>query len=80
MTLFEKPIIKKASDMEFGDIIRVEYGIDGNFCNFVFESCNDYNSGRCTETHFHKIGDNKSDTMYEFNNISKVTYDVIGKE
>lgn len=80
MLKFEKPIIKKASEMERGDIIRVEYGIAGNYCTFVFEICNDYNSGRCTETHFHRINDNKSDTMYEFENISKVTYEVIGKE
>ena len=77
--MFEKPIEKRAAEMQSGDVMLVEYGDYDNWCKFVFESCNASNE-RTTETHFHKIGSTESKTMYEFTNIEKVTYTVIGKE
>jgi len=40
MLRYDKPIIKTAAEMKPGDIFRTEYGDYGNWCEFVFESCN----------------------------------------
>lgn len=35
MIRYEKPIIKKVSEMKSGDVFVTEYGIEGNWCEFV---------------------------------------------
>lgn len=76
---YEKPIIKKAAEMKAGDIFRTEYGDFGNWCEFVFESCNDH-FGRTTETHYHRIGQTESCKCYGMASIDKAEYEVIGRE
>lgn len=79
--MFDKPIVKPASEMKAGDVIRVEYGEYGNFCNLVFESCRSYGEhNNRTETTYHGIYNETSDKFYEFKPIDEVMYEVIGKE
>jgi len=77
---FEKSIFKKASEMKKGDVIRFEYGTYYNWCEAVFESCNPALNGIMTEIHFHWIGSNISEEMYDTDNIDTVTFEVIGVE
>ena len=77
---FEKSIFKKASEMKKGDVIRFEYGAYDNWCKAVFESCNSFQNSEMTEIHFHWIGSNKSEKMYDTNNIDTLKFEVIGVE
>ena len=80
MIRYEKPIIKTAAEMKPGDIFRTEYGDYGNWCEFVFESCNAHLFDT-TETHFHRKGHTQSsETCYSMTNIRKVVYEVVGRE
>ena len=79
MIRYDKPIIKTAAEMKPGDIFRTEYGDYGNWCEFVFESCNKYPCG-FTQTHFHRIGRTQSETCYGSTKIEKHTYVVVGRE
>lgn len=63
MIRYDTPIVKSADEMKPGDIFRCEYGEYGNWCEFVFESCNKYPCG-FTQTHFHRIGRTQSETCY----------------
>ena len=76
MIRYEKSIIKTAAEMKPGDIFRTEYGNYGNWCEFVFESCNAYLFDM-TETHYHNT---QSETCYSMTNIRKVVYEVVGRE
>lgn len=76
---YNKPIIKTAAEMKPGDIFRTEYGDYGNWCEFVFESCNAHLFD-ATETHFHRKGHTQSETCYSMTNIRKVVYEVVGRE
>ena len=78
-TMFEKPIMKKASEMQYGDIFETEYGDYGNFIKAVFESCEPCESDT-TLTRFHYIDCEESIEGYSFTPIEKKTYKVIGKE
>lgn len=79
MIRYDKPIIKTAAEMKPGDIFRTEYGDYGNWCEFVFESCNAHLFD-ATETHFHRIGRTQSETCYGSTKIEKHTYVVVGRE
>lgn len=79
MIRFEKPIIKKASEMERGDIFRTEYGDYGNWCEFVFESYKMHDKN-CIETTYHRIGEKQSKKCYGFIYNHDAEYKVIGKE
>lgn len=79
MIRYDTLIFKPAADMMPGDIFRTQYGEYGNWCEFVFESCNKYPLGM-TETHFHRIGQTQSETCYACTKIDKKIYVVVGKE
>ena len=79
MIRYDKPIIKTAAEMKPGDIFRTEYGDYGNWCEFVFESCNAH-LFYATETLFDIIGHTQSETFYSMTNIHKVVYEVVGRE
>lgn len=80
MIRYDKPIVKNASEIQPGDIFRTEYGDYGNWCEFVFESCNAHLFD-ATETHFHRKGHTtQSETCYSMTDINRVTYTVVGRE
>ena len=72
-------IKKTAKTIQPGDIFRSEYGDYGNFCNFVFVSCQDYGRG-ITEITVRNPVTNCEANIYEINPIDKVTFDVIGRK
>lgn len=79
MIRYDKPIIKKVSEMKFGDVFVTEYGIECNRCKFVFERCESVSKGM-TVTYFHHIGVKNTEKCYEYADINRVTYTVIGRE
>lgn len=79
MIRYDKPIIKSAAEMKPGDIFRTEYGDYDNWCEFVFERCNVHAKG-CTVTFFHCVGKHKTGECYEYKDISRMTYTVVGRE
>lgn len=79
MIRYEKPIIKTAAEMMPGDIFRTEYGDYGNWCELVFVCCGMSVPG-CTMTVFHHIGRKNIKRCYEYTDINRVTYTVIGRE
>lgn len=79
MIRYEKPIIKKVSEMKFGDVFITEYGIEGNWCELVFKRCESCGKGM-TVTFFHRLGVKNTEKCYEYTDINRVTYTVIGRE
>ena len=79
MIKYEKPIIKTAAQMKPGDIFRVEYGDYGDWCELVFVSCSMSVPG-CTITVFRHIGRENIKQIYEYTDISRVVYTVVGRE
>lgn len=79
MIRYEKPIIKNVSEMKFGDVFITEYGIEGNQHKFVFERCESGGKGM-TVTYFHHIGVKNTEKCYEYTDIDRVTYTVVGRE
>ena len=78
LTMFDEPIIKKAAEMEAGDIYTTEYGDYGNNVTVVFEKCEAENS--CIRTDYHRINETESRQMYGFGKIENAIYKVVGKE
>lgn len=74
---FEKPIEKKASEMNAGDIYRCEFGDFGNIVKVIFEKC-EADRG-CTKITYRGIGRAESQTMYDLDPIDKATFEVVGK-
>ena len=70
---------KNITDIQPGDIIRVEYGDYENYCNFVFVECNPYvkNTTRIT---VHYIGSADNFDIFDLSPIDKIKFDVIGRE
>lgn len=79
MIRYEEPIIKKVSEMKFGDVFVTEYGIEGNRCKFVFERCESGGNGM-TVTYFHRIGVKNTEKCYEYRDIVETTFTVVGRE
>lgn len=79
MIRYDTPIFKLAADMMPGDIFRTQYGDYGNWCEFVFVCCGMSKPG-CTVTVFHRIGRKNTKRCYEYTDINRVTYTVIGRE
>lgn len=79
MIRYEKPIIKKVSEMKFGDVFVTEYGIEGNRCEFVFEHCESCGKGM-TVTFFHRLGGKDEEKCYEYRDIVDTTFTVVGRE
>ena len=77
---FEKPIIKKASEMVFGDIIRCEFGDFDDIVRVVFEKCE---IGGCLGTSakitVRSLCEDSSNYIYELDPIDKVTFEVVGR-
>ena len=69
---------KTAQTIQPGDIFRCEYGDYGNYCNFVFVSCESKGRNTCITVHY--INNNNTFNIYDLSPIDKVTFDVIGKE
>lgn len=74
---FEKPIIKKASEMNAGDVYQCVFGDFDNVVRVVFESCEA--DGRHTKINFRSIGREESRVMYDLDPIDKVTFEVVGR-
>jgi hypothetical protein len=70
--------IKTAKTIQPGDIFRSEYGDYGNYCNFVFVSCQEYGRG-ITEITVRNPHNNVIN-IYDLRPIDKVTFDVIGRK
>lgn len=79
MIRYEKPIVKTAAEMVPGDIFRAEYGDYGDWVELVFVRCGMSVPG-CTETAFHHIGKKNTKRCYEYTDINRVTYTVVGRE
>lgn len=79
MIRYEKPIIKKVSEMKIGDVFVTEYGIEGNRCDFVFERCESGGKGM-TVTFFHRLGVKNTEKCYEYRDIADTTFTVVGRE
>lgn len=79
MIRYEKPIIKKVSEMKFGDVFITEYGIEGNQRMFVFERCESGGKGM-TVTFFHRLGVKNTEKCYEYRDIVETTFTVVGRE
>lgn len=79
MIRYEKPIIKKVSEMKFGDVFITEYGIEGNQRMFVFERCESGGKGM-TVTFFHCLGVKNTEKCYEYRDIADTTFTVVGRE
>ena len=79
MIRYEKPIIKKVSEMKFGDVFVTEYGIEGNRCKLVFERCESCGKGM-TVTFFHRLGVKNTEKCYEYRDIADTTFTVVGRE
>ena len=80
MVKYEKPVIKKAAEMEAGDIFRCSYGDYNNIVEVVFEKCEaDGVNGTSTKITVHYIGRDQSFDMYTLDPIDKATFDVVGK-
>lgn len=79
MIRYEKPIIKKVSEMKSGDVFVTEYGIEGNWCEFVFKRCESCGKGM-TVTHFHRIDGKDTEKCYEYRDIVETTFTVVGRE
>lgn len=76
---YNKPIIKKVSEMKFGDVFITEYGIEGNQRMFVFERCESGGKGM-TVTFFHRLGVKNTEKCYEYRDIADTTFTVVGRE
>lgn len=77
---FEKPIEKKASEMNAGDIYQCEFGDVGNIVRVVFESCESGGvRGASTKINYHCIGRAESRVMYDLDPIDKATFEVVGR-
>lgn len=72
-------IRKSAKTIQPGDIFRVEYGDYGNYCNFVFVSCQT-SKVYGTEITVHYVNSNDTFNIYDLDPVDKITFDVIGKE
>lgn len=79
MIRYEKPIIKKVSEMKFGDVFITEYGIEGNQRMLVFERCESGGKGM-TVTFFHRLGVKNTEKCYEYRDIADTTFTVVGRE
>lgn len=83
VTRYENKIVKKAEEMQSGDIYRCEFGDYGHWVDVVFESCCPYTKivgAISTEIHYHDIGSTDSREMYDLKSIDKVIFNVVGKE
>lgn len=74
---FEKPIVKKAAEMQAGDIYECEFGDYDNWVRVVFEKCEP--DGRNTKIFFHTLSRSDSRVMYDLDPIEKVCFSVVGK-
>ena len=73
-------IIKKTiTDIQPGDIIRVEYGDFNNFCNLVYVACQPYVKNT-TQITVRYINSTEKFNIYDLSPIDKIKFDVIGKE
>lgn len=79
MIRYDKSIVKNASEIQPGDIFRAEYGDYGDWCELVFVCCGMSVPG-CTMTVFHRIGVKNTEKCYEYTDINRVIYTVIGRE
>ena len=79
MIRYEKPIIKTAAEMKFGDVFVTEYGIEGNRRKLVFERCESGGKGM-TVTFFHRLGVKNTEKCYEYRDIADTTFTVVGRE
>lgn len=73
-------ITKTAKEIQPGDIFRSEYGDYGNWCDFIFVSCepdNDFKN--CTKVNVFNPTNRTIYSIYELNPIDKVIFDVVGK-
>ncbi len=70
---------KNAETIQPGDIFIAEYGDYGNFCKFVFFSCEPCKDVKnCTKINVRSINYNNTFSIYDLNPIDKVKFDVIG--
>lgn len=75
--MFQEPVIKKATDMQPGDIFRCEFGKPKNIVHFVFEKCEPLHQN--TKITCHRI-DCASQEVVDLNPIDRCILKVIGKE
>lgn len=75
---FEKPIIKKASEMNAGDIYHCSFGHPDNVGKFVFEKC-EPSEYKGTKIFAHNIGGERHFEMFDLDPIEKATFEVVGK-
>ena len=79
INLYEKTIIKKAAEMQQGDVIEYEFGDFGNKRKSIFDSCKtDAFTGVCTEIIVIDINTGEKSCIYDTDNIDTVTFEVIG--
>ena len=74
---FEKVEIKKADDMQPGDIFRCAYGRSKYIVELVFEKCEQLHLK--TMVTCHQIG-LESQHIFNMNPIERCTFEVVGKE
>lgn len=74
---YEQPIIKKACEMETGDIFRTEYGDFDNWVEVVFVHC--FSDGVHTQIQCTWIGSSKVFSMTDLKSFNDATFEVIGK-
>ena len=70
---------KTAQTIQPGDIIRVEYGAYGNYCNLVYIACQPYVKNT-TQITVRYINSDEKFHIYDLSPIDKITFDVIGRE
>lgn len=74
-----KPVIKKASEMKYGDVFRTEYGEYGNWVEVVFEKCEAGGvTGTSTKVTVHYVGGESFD-MFDLDPIEKAEFAVVGE-
>ena len=74
---FQKPVLKKVTEMQPGDYFRCEFENFGHYASFVFESCEPLHQN--TKITCHRVGC-ASQVIVNFDSIENCTFEVIGKE